>query len=49
MADISFVIREDYRKVGFKTHDEFAVEVCGLTGIEAEKLRNAVLELVKAR
>ena len=49
MNDISFVIEESYRKVGFGTHDDFMVTISNLTESESQWLRGQILILVNER
>ena len=47
--EITFTIGEDYRKVGFRTADDFTVKVYGLGIRDAEWLRGQLLHLIKAK
>ena len=49
MSDISFVIEESYRKVGFSIHDDFTVTISSLTAEESQKIRELVVKLAEER
>jgi len=49
MNHISFIIEEEYRKVGFSKHDEFTAKVYHLTAKEAAILRENIFALINTR
>jgi len=49
IGDISFVIEESFRKVGFSTHDDFTATISNLTESEAQWLRGQILILINNR
>jgi hypothetical protein len=49
MNDISFMVEESYRKVGFSTHDDFTITVSSLTRNEAEVVREFIIKLAGER
>ena len=48
-GDIRYLIEEDYEVVGFRTKDDFSVNVWNLTESESQWLRGQILLLVNER